>query len=230
MRKNNKFLILVIITICVILSGIGVNYYMHRNANKEPQKENESLKIITMEEQLKNIPEDNIYHIDSEYMFAFNPTPERLYKEADIVLIGKFNSNIKTFTVKTRINTTTKFDITKVLKNVTDENFDTSVTFDRSGGLMNLNEYIETSKEDLKEDEFKDVSASARKASYITQSYSPDNILDFDNNTDEYILFLKYVNGKLKPVCEYHGIRKVIEHKIYNYDSKKFEESSIIDK
>lgn len=229
MRNINKKLMLgIIIGGTIMIGGIGINHYMYNN--NELIYETENTKIKTMEEQLKEISSDKLYQIATKPMLAFNPTPERLYKEADVIIVGNFNANIKTYSIKGRINTTTKFNTSKIIKNNTNESFNSNVTFERSGGLMNLNDYIEQSKDYLREDEFQDVTLNARKSSYITQSYSPDNILDFNNTNDEYILFLKYVDDKLMPICDYHGIRKIDNNKIYNYDSKTFEQNSVLTK
>lgn len=229
MKNINKILVLGALVGCTAVGGIGIKTYMDNNTTNAI-KETENIKIKTMEEQLKNIPSDKLYQIKSEYSFAFEPTPEKLYEEADIVIVGSFNSNIKTYAINGKINTTTMFNTSKILKNVTNDKIDQNITFERSGGLMSLNDYINASQDYLRPDEFINVTEKTKKSSYITEEYSPNNILDFNNTKDEYVIFLKYVNGRLLPICDYHGIRKIDNNKLYNYDSKTFEQNSVLSK
>ena len=73
------------------------------------------------------------------------------------------------------------------------------------------------------------MAVNQRKNYYILQEFGPNNLLDFNNSSDEYILFLTYVDGKLMPMCEYYGIRKVENNKIYNYDTKAYEQSEVLE-
>ena len=91
--------------------------------------------ILSIADITEKIDSDKIIDITSEEnenaCFAYEPNIENLYKNADIVLIGTFDSNIKTYADGFLIRTETKFNTLKVLKNETEISVNESVIFDR---------------------------------------------------------------------------------------------------
>ncbi|HIS87143.1 MAG TPA: hypothetical protein IAB49_03305 [Candidatus Caccenecus avistercoris] len=232
MKSRKKILVLGIVILLVLIAiPVGIKTFSKKENNDITEKEVQQNKTYTtIEELLENVEDDHLYTISSEYSFAFEPTPETLYEESDVVLIGTFNKNLKTYSEKERIKTSTLFNVSEVLKNNSEKTtLSTNVTIERTGGLMDLQQFISENQNTLREDEFKDVAVNQRKNYYILQEFGPNNLLDFNNSSDEYILFLTYVDGKLMPMCEYYGIRKVENNKIYNYDTKAYEQSEVLE-
>ena len=76
------------------------------------------------------------------------------------------------------IRTETKFNTSKVLKNKTNISVNESVVFERIGGVMTLDKFMENNDE-IRADEFANIPENERSEYYIIQEYAPDNKLDF---------------------------------------------------
>ena len=162
--------------------------------------------------------------------FAFEPNIENLYKNADIVLIGTFDSNIRMYADGFLIRTETKFNTLEVLKNETDISVDESVIFDRVGGVMTLDKYMENNNE-IRADEYTDIPEKERSEYYVVQNYAPYNKLDFpkSDKTTRYIIFLNYSDNRIMPNSMYYGIRELnSDNQIYDYDTNSFIDSDLI--
>lgn len=202
------------------------NLKTENNSTKTEEKKSLSIAKI-----LKEIDKDKIKYVSSAFSFAYKPTIENLYKNSDIVIIGTFDSNLKTYTLGINIRTETKFKTLKVLKNNTNLDINDTVIFNRPGGVMTLSEYMENN-DTIRENEFNDISVKERSNYYIIQEFAPDNKLDFSSlktNNDKYILFLNYREGELSTNSAYYGIREINnDNKIYDYDSKEYINSKLI--
>ena len=162
--------------------------------------------------------------------FAYEPSIENLYKNADIVLIGTFDSNLDMYADGFLIYTETKFNTSKVLKNETNISVNESVVFERIGGVMTLDKFMENNDE-IREDEFVNIPENERNEYYIVQEYAPDNKLDFSNaNKDtKYVIFLNYNSDKLTLNSMYYGIREInSDNQVYDYDTNTFIANDLI--
>lgn len=204
-----------------------------KNSNVNIEKNNN--KNLNITEVLKNVDKDKIFYeevITSENaMFAYRPTIENLYKHADVVVVGKYNSDLKTYATGVNIFTQTKFNVSKVIKNSTNLNVSKSVIFSRNGGVLSLDKYMNNNPT-IRDDEFKNIKGNERPNYYIIQEYGPENKLDFTKNNiknNEYILFLNYHEGNFTLNCSYYGMREINkDNKIYDYDTQKYIKSDLI--
>ena len=242
---NNKKVIISIIIfsiICIIsatawIISIASNVDMKTaNVDKSIVENNNTNYSIT--DIKNNIEPDKIFYMESEATYAYEPTLENLYEKSDIVLIGSFNSNLKTYAPGVTIHTITKFDTSKVLKNNTNINVNKTVTFDRIGGALKLSEYI-NGNDTIRPDEFVDIPAQARNEYYVIQEYDPNDKLDLKTEKNqasksvpnqEYILFLSERNNQLVVNSYYHGMREIKDNKLYDYNTKSFIASNLITK
>ena len=193
--------------------------------NNMVQKEN-----INISQVLTNIDDEKVFYektkTSEELSFEYEPTIENLYKNADIVVIGTYNSDEKMYKDGTNIYTKTKFDVSKIIKNTTKFDVSKEVVFDRQGGVLTLDEYLKNNMA-IKKGEFKDIKEEDRKDYYIIQEYGQENILDFTkekDNLNKYIIFLNYIEeeDKLMLNSTYYGIREIKENKVYDYDISGF--------
>ena len=197
------------------------------------QEENNN-SILSIADIIEKIDSDRIIDITSaeseNACFAYEPNIENLYKNADIVLIGTFDSNIRIYADGFLIRTETKFNTVEVLKNETDISLNKSVIFDRIGGTMTLDKFMEGNNE-IRPDEFTNIPEEERSEYYIIQNYGPDNKLDFteaDKNT-KYVIFLNCDSDKLTLNSMYHGIRELnSDNQVYDYDTETFIDSDLI--
>lgn len=190
--------------------------------------------IFSIAEITEKIDSDKIIYETSDEMenacFAYEPNIENLYKNADVVLIGTFDSNLNMYADGFLIRTETKFNTSKVLKNETDISVNESVVFERIGGVMTLDKFMENNDE-IREDEFVNIPENERSEYYIVQEYAPDNRLDFSNaNKDtKYVIFLNYNSDKLTLNSMYYGIREInSDSQVYDYDTNTFIDSDLI--
>ena len=163
-------------------------------------------------------------------MFAFSKILcshiENLYKNSDVVVVGKYSSDEKTYAKGINIYTQTKFNVTQVIKNTTELDVSKNVTFNRVGGTMALDKYI-ANNPTIKEGEFEDINVNARSSYYIVQEYGPEDKLNFNktqDNAGEYMLFLNYKDNDLSTCSAYNGIIQIKNQKVYDYDTDKFVE------
>ena len=205
----------------------GTKAYINKNTSfKEDNKAANEISGTSIKEILKDVNSNDITYIKAEYSFAFKPTIDNLYKYAGVVVIGNFKSNLDSYNINTNLYTNTVFNVTKVLKNNPELNITNDITFRRTGGIVTLDAYIKNNNV-LREDEFVDISNPTKH--YIVQEYGPDNILDFSNNTYNYILFLTYTDNELRTLCSYQGIRKINDEMVYNYDLEEYEKTALLD-
>ena len=190
--------------------------------------------IFSIAEITEKIDSDKIIYETSDEMenacFAYEPNIENLYKNADVVLIGTFDSNLNMYTDGFLIRTETKFNTSKVLKNETDISVNESVVFERIGGVMTLDKFMENNDE-IREDEFINIPENERSEYYIVQEYAPDNRLDFSNadKDTKYVIFLNYNSDKLTLNSMYYGIREInSDSQVYDYDTNTFIDSDLI--
>jgi len=228
MKSKKKYVIIGTLAAisCSAIIGVGINIYKNHNIDvasidNDVQKYN----IIT-EEKYDSIDEDKKIYIDSHYMFAFKPTIENLYKNSDVVVVGKYSSDEKTYAKGINVYTQTKFNVTQVIKNTTELDVSKNVTFNRVGGTMALDKYI-ANNPTIKEGEFEDINVNARSSYYIVQEYGPEDKLNFNktqDNVGEYMLFLNYKDNELSTCSAYNGIIQIKNQKVYDYDTDKFVE------
>ncbi len=205
------------------------------NINSNSVDKNNNVKL-NIAEVLKKVNKNKIFYkkvtTSENAMFAYRPTIENLYKHADLVVIGKYDTDLKIYTTGVNICTQTKFNVSKVIKNTTNLNVSKHVTFNRTGGVLSLDKYMDNNPT-IRDDEFKNIKVSERKNYYIIQEYGPENMLDFTKDTvtknDEYILFLNYRGDQLTLNSSYYGMRKINkDNKIYDYDTQKYIHSELI--
>ena len=184
---------------------------------------------------LASIDEDKIVSYKNENSetacYAYEPSIENLYKYADIVLIGSFDCNIKSFVNLIEIYTETKFNTIQVLKNETDIDVSQSVVFNRCGGIMTLDKYM-ADNDTIRPDEFTDIPEDERDEYYVIHSYGPNNKLDFSSSdkNKKYILFLYSDNDILGLNSSYHGIREInSNNQVYDYDTDTFIDCNLIE-
>ena len=239
--SKNKKIISGLLSTCAlfIICGIVV-------ANNLPSKElastnsveEEKINIqndnLNIKKMLASIDEDKIVSYKNENSetacYAYEPSIENLYKYADIVLIGSFDCNIKSFVNLIEIYTETKFNTIQVLKNETDIDVSQSVVFNRCGGIMTLDKYM-ADNDTIRPDEFTDIPEDERDEYYVIHSYGPDNKLDFSSSdkNKKYILFLYSDNDILGLNSSYHGIREInSNNQVYDYDTDTFIDCDLI--
>lgn len=186
---------------------------------------------LTIAKVLQQVDKDKIFYeeetVSQNTSFAYRPTIENLYKNADVVIIGKYNSDIKTYAKGINIYTQTKFNVTQVIKNTTKFNLGKSITFDRTGGVMTLDKYINNNSTII-DGKFTEIDSIDRKNYYVIQEYGPENTLDFtetSNKSKEYMLFLDYTNDQFGTCIKYYGIREINNNKIYDYSTNNYIET-----
>lgn len=228
--KNKKGIILFSSIACLTIIGISANSLLSNNSKTIASNDN-NLDIAKVVNNV-NVDNDKTFHIRSEFSFEYEPTIENLYKNADVVIIGTFDSNLKTYVDGVNIHTQTKFNTSKVLKNETKLEVKENVTFDRIGGIMTLSDYMKNNNT-IRKDEFTDISEKARNDYYVVQEFAPDNKLDFASSNDQnnYIIFLSYSDEVLMLNSSYYGMRRINEiNQIYDYDTKKYINCELIAK
>ena len=214
-----------------IQNEINVNY-LNEISNMEENNDYENKDNLSIIKILANADKNKVKYIKSEFSFEYEPTIENLYKNADVVIIGTFDSNLKTYVDGVNIHTQTKFNTSKVLKNETKLEVKENVTFDRIGGIMTLSDYMKNNNT-IRKDEFTDISEKARNDYYVVQEFAPDNKLDFASSNDQnnYIIFLSYSDEVLMLNSSYYGMRRINEiNQIYDYDTKKYINCELIAK
>lgn len=205
------------------------NTNLIETSTQDKETTDNSLSIVDITEK---IDDDKIIDVTSTETasFEYEPNIENLYKNADIVLIGTFDSNIRMYADGFLIRTETKFNTLEVLKNETDISVDESVIFDRVGGVMTLDKYMENNNE-IRADEYADIPEKERSEYYVVQNYAPYNKLDFpkSDKTTRYIIFLNYSDNRIMPNSMYYGIRELnSDNQIYDYDTNSFIDSDLI--
>lgn len=224
MIKSKRIYIIIgsfIVISSLVVGGLAIKIYQNKSTSMAAIEN--KLSIIEADN-VGSITEDKKIYITSEYMFAYRPTVEKLYKNADVVVIGKYNSDLNTSVKGINISTETQFNVSKVIKNTTKLDVNKSVIFNRSGGTVSLDKYMDNNST-IKEGEFENIKANERKKYYVIQEYGPENKLDFSKaraKSSEYILFLKLTDGKLNSCASYHGIKEIQDSKVYDYDFEKF--------
>ena len=205
----------------------------HNNIN-DISNNNVSDNVLSIADITEKIDSDKIIYETSEEMenacFAYEPNIENLYKNADVVLIGTFDSNLNMYADGFLIRTETKFNTSSVLKNETDISINESVVFDRIGGVMTLNKFMENNDE-IRADEFVNIPENERSEYYIVQEYAPNNKLDFSTSDKDtkYLIFLNYNSDKLTLNSMYYGIREInSDNQVYDYDLDTFVECDLI--
>lgn len=204
-----------------------------KSNKKEDTKANEEINNInlTIAKVLNEVDKDKIFYekviISESTSFAYRPTIENLYKNADAVIIGKYNSDIKTYVKGISICTQTKFNVSQVIKNTTKLDIGKTITFDRTGGVMTLDNYMNNNSTII-DGKFTEINSNDRKNYYVIQEFGPENTLDFtkiNSNSKEYMLFLDYANGEFVTCMKYYGIREINDNKIYDYDTNNYVET-----
>lgn len=76
------------------------------------------------------------------------------------------------------IRTKTTFNTIQVLKDESNTDVNGSVTFERLGGVMRLDDFLKDNIA-VREDEFTNIDKTARANYYVVQEFAPDNQLDF---------------------------------------------------
>ena len=239
--SKNKKIISGLLSTCALFIICGIVI-----ANNLPSKElaiinnieEENINVqndkLNIKKMLASIDEDKIVSYKNENSetacYAYKPSIENLYKYADIVLIGSFDCNIKSFADGIEIYTETKFNTVQVLKNETDIDVSKNVVFNRRGGIMTLDKYM-ADNDTIRSDEFIDIPEDERDEYYVIHSYGPDNKLDFSSSdkNKKYILFLYLDNGILRLNFSYHSIREInSNNQVYDYDTDTFIDCDLI--
>lgn len=202
--------------------------------NREEENINVQKDNLSITKTLASIDKDKIVSYKNEKSentsFMYKPNVENLYKYADIVIIGSFDSNINSFVDGVEIYTETKFNTIQVLKNVTELDVSKDVIFNRCGGIMTLDKYM-ADNDTIRPDEFTNIPENERNEYYVIHSYGPDNKLDFSSSDKnrKYILFLNLNNGRLGLNSSYYGIREInSNNQVYDYDTDTFIDSDLI--
>lgn len=202
------------------------------NQKKTNKAENDSNTKLNIGEVLQKLDKNKIFYekvtVSNNTMLAYKPTIENLYKNADVVIMGRYDSDLKIYTKGIKIYTQTKFNVSKVIKNRTKQDVSKNVIFNRSGGVLSLDKYIKDNST-ISFNEFKDIKVNEQKEYYIIQEYGPENKLDFSqqsNDASEYMLFLKLSDNQFETCATYYGIRKISNNKLYDYDMNNYIEVS----
>ena len=231
MDKNNKKKIIIYSSVaCLAIMGT-VTVSLLVNKPKMLADTNDKSNLTSVEIAEENIQKTDLsktFYIKSEYSLDEEPTIENLYKNADIVLIGTFDSDIKTYTNGVNINTKTEFKTSEVVKNNSKFNVSDNVVVDRIGGTMKLSDYMENNIT-IRNDEFTDIPVNDRDKYYVVQEFAPNDNLNFasiknNDSMSNYIIFLNYIEeeDKLMLNSAYYGMREIKDNKVYNYDTKQF--------
>lgn len=232
--KNKKVIgisiaIVIIIATAIIVTKLTSQSTKISNKNEIEEKieNNKSLDIAEIKE---NVEDNKIFYIHGEGMFIYEPTIENLYKNSDIVMVGTFSENVKTYVPGISIHTKVKFNKKEVLKNTSNIEIKEDVTFDMLGGAVTLSEYMKDNPT-IKDGEFENIPTKERGSYYVVQEYAPNNKLSLaSNSTDEYVLFLSVRDGELYANTSHYGVRKIEQDKIYDYDTNQYISNKLIKK
>lgn len=235
--KNKKSIIIIISLITLIALVALLVYFIFYSKTLDhsmvPDTSAESLENspdnLTISKVLKENDKDNIFYVSSEYSLGVEPTLDYLYKSSDIIIIGTFENDSISYVSEGTIRTKTTFNTIQVLKNESNTDVNGSVTFERLGGVMLLDDFLKDNIA-VREDEFTNIDKTARANYYVFQEFAPNNQLDFASMEEnkEYLLFLSYSDGVLMPNSVHYGIREISNNKVYDYDKATYINSNII--
>jgi len=236
-NKKNIITIICIIILAITIAVLLASFKFHNSVLNNSEKGRSSTKEIeinaspenlTIAKVLKENKEDKVFYVTSEYALGLEPTLDYLYKKSDIIVVGTFEKDSKSYVSEGTIRTKTTFNTVKVLKNDSKTDVSETVTFERLGGVMNLSDYL-MNNISVRKDEFTNIDKNARSSYYVVQEFAPNNQLNFADTigNKEYLLFLSYCDGVLMPNSVHYGIREISKDKVYDYDSKTYIDSKI---
>lgn len=241
--RNKKILYKIVPTCsCVILAIFCVVILNHTNLEQQEAKlKNEVImqndsenKVITanktenisIAETLEKVEKGKIFYEKTNLkgaMLGYRPTIENLYKHSNIIVVGKYESDIDTYADGILIWTKTKFKVLNVIKNTTESEISEDIVIDRTGGVLTLDKYMDNNPT-IREDEFTDIAEEDRKNYYVIQEFAPDNKLDLAKQGDstEYVLFLHLDDNKITLCTSYYGMREIKGNLLYDYDTNEY--------
>lgn len=213
----------------LIIIGSGYSILKFTPLKKEEQTENKEY-VKTQENTNENnnmnsnkfinekdIPEENKIYISSSAMFFKDPTIENLYEMADLVVKASLKEELNVAVVDDKIRTTTEFNINKIIKNNQKINLEKSIVTSRLGGTLKINDYLKEASLDIKK-KFSNMSDMEKEKYFIVQQAGN---LRLEKNT-QYLLFLNIRDQNIVINSSFYGIRKIENHKIYDYDSEQY--------
>lgn len=174
---------------------------------------------------ISKIDEDKIINTISNYEFLYEPTIENLYENSPIVLIATFDKDLKTYSDNGIIRTNSMFNTIKVIKNTSDKDVSKNVTIKANGGIMNLKTYLDSpGAHDILKEKNLDIKSESLEEYYIN-----DPIPYTLDNNKEYLLFIDIYKDELYPSEIYHGIKEIKDKKAYDYFTKSYVKTDLID-
>lgn len=216
-----SILALLVISLCFLTFQNGMDKEYASKNNNDLQLNEEKVNDQTI---LEGLDEDHIFKIQSQFMLYYEPTIDNLYENSDIVFIGKFLKDVENYSVGTIIHTITNFEIEKILKNSSGLIVADTISFDRLGGIMTVEEFL-SGNTDVSIERFSGVTESNANEYYLVQELSDKLVLTNDNT--EYMVFLSHrKNNSLKSDLSlssvYYGIREIKNNKLYDYNSDSY--------
>ncbi|MGE5456575.1 MAG: hypothetical protein ACM3O4_05710 [Ignavibacteriales bacterium] len=178
------------------------------------------------EKSLSNISsEESITYVISAYNdYQYNDS-EILYDKSDVVIIGNYKNDVKTIASENGDPMTlSTFNIEKVIKGDIRKD---SIDIYYIGGTITLDEYVKTqTKEQLVKKGISNIKPEDMKKQFVI--YKNNDIkINFSNNGDKYMLFLKF-NEKLNNYClmsnGYGALKTNNKNQIYNYETQNYED------
>lgn len=197
--------------ILLVISGIFITYYI---ANNKP------LDKIAETNSQENRKADYQVTRKTDYKSI---KPRDLYKEANLVIEGKYVKDNKYYvTDYSAIVTEAKFEVSKVIKgNYTLKN----ININYYGGTVSVGEYIKNQTvEQIAKKGFSNL--STEQLSNQTVEYIVENAKIDANTKDNYIIFLSYdsENDYYFVLSDGYGMRKLSNNEeMYNLDTKTFD-------
>lgn len=204
--------------ILLVISGIFITYYIANNKTLDKIAETNNQENSKADYQVNKAD----YQVTRKSDYK-STKPEDLYKDADLVIEGKYVKDNKCYvTDYSAIVTEAKFEVSKVIKgNYTSKN----ININYYGGTVSVGEYIKNqTAEQIAKKGISDLSTA--QLSNQTVEYIVEDAKIDANTKDNYIIFLSYnaENNYYFVLSDGYGMRKLSNNKeMYNLDTKTFE-------
>lgn len=201
-----KILILFII---ILLTGCSDEKLENNDSNNINSK-------VMGDEIIKN--KDIVYKVTSyaDYLYIF---PNELYNTSDLIVLGTFKSNIKTYiTDYGNVYTMVEFKIEEILNGNEDKK---NITVSYKGGIVTLKEFLEVkTKEEIKKYGLEDINPEGKYVEFVEK----DKKIKLDKNK-KYLLFLNKDSNEISDyisVSNGYSILEVIDNKIFDEYTKEY--------
>lgn len=172
---KKKIIIFGSLAVALTIGGVCGYHLLSTNnqdVNNNSNVNNENTNDNDLFFNIGDIPEENKYYLKTDFALTYEPTIDYLTENADLIVVGSFNKNIDSYVSGANIFTSTLIDVDKVIKNDTDLNITDNLTFERMGGVVTLEEYVDDN-ETVKPNEFADIDKDEMKNYYVIQDTEP---------------------------------------------------------